>query len=71
VLLGATADPPAPPLGGQSRAYGTEIDFRGEWRALPILRVGAEIDVFIPGDFFPSQRVAYLALGIVSLSNAQ
>jgi hypothetical protein len=71
VVLGATADPPAAPLGGTSRSYGTELDFRGEWRALPFLRIGAELDVFIPGTFFPSRRVAYLLLGIVSVSNAQ
>ena len=71
VLLGATADPPPAPLGGDSRAYGAELDFRGEWHALPFLRLGSELDLFMPGRFFPSRHVAYLALGIVSLSNAQ
>ena len=69
VLLGAAADPPPAPLGGDSRAYGTELDWHGEWRALPFMRVGAELDVFFPGAFFPSRRVAYLTLVMVSLTN--
>ena len=71
VLLRATAEPPEPPLGGTSRGYGSELDLRGEWRALPFMRVGAELDVFFPGEFFPSGRVAFLALLMVSLTNAQ
>jgi hypothetical protein len=70
-VLSAAADPPAPPLGGTSRFYGAEIDWLGEWEALPWLSIGSELDVFIPGSFFTSRRVAYLALGVVTLSNAR
>jgi len=71
LLLSATVEPTGPKPPGHTPFYGAELDLRGEWRALPFLRVGTELDVFAPGRFFPSQRVAYLALGIVSLSNAQ
>jgi hypothetical protein len=70
VVLSATSDPPAAPVGGDKRSYGAEVDLRGELRLLPVLKVGTELDVFFPGRFFPSRRIAYLVLGMVSLTNA-
>lgn len=70
MLLGAMADPPAPPLGGTKRVYGLELDWLAQWRALPWLGFGAEVDLFFPGDFFPIQRVAYLTLAMMTLTNA-
>jgi hypothetical protein len=70
MFLRAMADPPAPPLGGTSRTYGLELDWLAQWRALPWLGLGAEVDVFFPGHFFPIQRVAYLTLAMVTLTNA-
>jgi hypothetical protein len=70
MLLRAMADPPAPPLGGTTRDYGLELDWLAQWSALRWLGFGAEIDVFFPGHFFPIQRVAYLTLAMVTLSNA-
>jgi hypothetical protein len=71
MFLRSAVDPPAPPVGGSSRTYGAELDLIGQWQALPWLGVGAELDVFFPGDFFPTQRVAYLALTMLTLSNAR
>jgi hypothetical protein len=70
VVLGATTDPPAAPIGGDKRSYGSELDLRGELQLLPMLRAGTELDVFFPGRFFPGRRIAYLVLGMVSLTNA-
>jgi hypothetical protein len=71
LLLSSTVDPPPAPLGGDSRFYGAEIDWLGEWQALPWLDFALELDLFFPGGFFPSRRVAYLALAMLTLSNAQ
>lgn len=70
-LLASTTDPPAPPLGGRSRLYGAELDLIAGVQALAFLDVAAEIDVLFPGGFFPRQRVAYLALLMMTVSNAE
>jgi hypothetical protein len=69
-VLASAADPPPPPLGGETRLYGGEVDLLGEWQPLSWLGFAAELDLFFPGSFFPSRRVAYLALAMVTLSNA-
>jgi hypothetical protein len=69
-LLSSAADPPPPPLGGDSRFYGAEIDWLAEWQALRWLSFAAELDLFVPGTFFPSRDLAYLAIAMVTLSNA-
>jgi hypothetical protein len=70
VALASTADPPPPPLAGDSRFYGGEVDWLGEWEPLPWLGLALELDLFFPGTFFPSQKVAYLAIAMVTLANA-
>ena len=70
VLLGASSDPPAPPIGGDKRNYGSELDLRGELQLSPLLKLGTELDVFFPGRFFPSRRIANLVLAMVSVTNA-
>jgi hypothetical protein len=45
----------AGPYGG--RVYGTEVDLTVGWMARPWLRVGAEADVLVPGDFFDGRSL--------------
>jgi hypothetical protein len=71
LLLYSTVDPPAEPLGGGQRDYGLELDLFGRVRATPWMSFGLELDVLLPGKFFPHDDVAYLAIGMVTLSNAQ
>lgn len=69
MVLTSTADPPAPPLGGTSRLYGVEFDLTFEWEPLSWLSLGAELDMLIPGGFFASSNLAYLALTRVTVSH--
>jgi hypothetical protein len=71
MVLCSTTDPPAAPRGRGSRVYGVEIDWVSQWQAVSWLGLGAELDGFIPGHFFASSRFAYLALAMVTVSNAQ
>lgn len=67
--LRATADPPRAPGGGTGRNYGLEADLELEWRPFRQLRIGAELDVLLPGDYFYFSDVAYRAIALVTFSH--
>jgi hypothetical protein len=68
IWLEAIAPPPAAPYGGSGRAYGLEADLHGQWKATRWLSAGAELDVLIPGNYFPENTIAYRMLGLVSVA---
>ena len=70
IVLTSTADPPPSPLGGSSRLYGVELDVLVEWQPFRFLSLGAEVDVLVPGTFFASSELAYLALTRVTVLHA-
>ena len=70
LLLSSTVDPPEEPLSGGGKGYGAELDMLGRWRATRWLSLGLEVDLLLPGKFFPHDDLAYLAIGMVTLSNA-
>lgn len=67
IYLHALAPPPRTPGAGDGRSYGLEIDMELEWQPWPLLRLGAEVDLLFPGDFFYYRDVAYRMLVIASL----
>lgn len=67
--LRATADPPAAPGAGTGRNYGLETDLELQWRLTRYLRLGAELDVLLPGDYFHFSDVAYRALALATFSH--
>ncbi|MGD8858889.1 MAG: hypothetical protein PVI30_02690 [Myxococcales bacterium] len=71
IALSASVDPPGAPVGGDGRGYGVELDLFGEWQATPWLSLGAELDLLLPGKFFPQSEPAYLAITMVTLSNGE
>ncbi|HET8734870.1 MAG TPA: hypothetical protein VFM45_13975, partial [Anaeromyxobacteraceae bacterium] len=48
------------PFGG--RRYGTELDLEVTWSPRRWLMLGAELDVLVPGDFFPGGRTMYKSI---------
>ncbi|HEX7481118.1 MAG TPA: hypothetical protein VF331_25160 [Polyangiales bacterium] len=68
IWLQALAAPPPQPIGGTGNAYGLEVDLRAQWNPWRFLGVGAELDVLVPGTYFPEAAVAYRALSMVSLA---
>jgi hypothetical protein len=70
IVLTSTADPPPPPLGGSSRLYGVELNFLVEWQPFRFMSLGAEVDLLMPGTFFASSELAYLALTRVTVMHA-
>jgi hypothetical protein len=69
IVLAAAADPPPSPLGGTSRFYGLELDVNVEWEPLDFMSIGAELDVLLPGAFFATRYVAYMALTRVTVTH--
>jgi hypothetical protein len=69
LILAATSDPPAAPLGGRNRLYGVELDLILEWQPARWIAFGAELDLLIPGGFFAAHDLAYLALTRVTVAH--
>lgn len=60
--LRAMAPSPPPPFGGGGSTYGTETDLRVELFIQEWMTLAGEVDVLLPGDFFPRGDVALRAL---------
>lgn len=65
--LRSVAAAPSAPGGGSGRNYGLEVDLEVEWLPWSFLRLGAEVDVLLPGDYFRYRDVAYRALALATV----
>jgi len=70
VWLRAIADAPPPPLGGGGATYGVEIDLRADWPVADTITLAGEVDVLIPGTYFPQDDPALRIIALLDLHNA-
>jgi len=71
LYLGAMVGAPQASLGGDGMSYGFELDIWAEGRFTDWLTVGVELDVLRPGNYFPSQKLAYRTIARLSLHYAK
>ncbi len=68
IYLQALSDALPAPFGGGGRTYGFEVDMRARIKLSGGIAWWSELDVLLPGNYFPVQSVAYRVLTFVSLT---